>query len=166
MRIKDRPAVKGLVLKVLDERSEPEKVPDVDQAICVKVADRKKRLHRAHVIIHECALGAAAFFFLGPHFWIEIPWLGHFDILVAWSCLGAMLFSRKNKDVPAGICLGLGVLLKFIPIVLFPFLVVRRGGCRRFSSGLRSFRYLLFFFSSRWRCLCARISRWRCISVR
>jgi hypothetical protein len=68
--------------------------------------------------------------FWNPFPWIEIAIRGHFDILVALFCLGAIRAWTRGHDVRAGICLGLGVLLKFFPVVLLPFLALDRGRLR------------------------------------
>jgi hypothetical protein len=68
--------------------------------------------------------------FWNPFPWIEIAIRGHFDILVALFCLGAIRAWTRGHDFRSGICLGLGVLLKFSPVVLLPFLGLDRGRLR------------------------------------
>jgi hypothetical protein len=68
--------------------------------------------------------------FWNPFPWIEIAIRGHFDILVALFCLGAIRAWTRGHDFRSGICLGLGVLLKFSPVVLLPFLALDRGRLR------------------------------------
>ena len=68
--------------------------------------------------------------FWNPFPWIEIAIRGHFDIVVALFCLGAIRAWTRGHDFRSGICLGLGVLLKFFPVVLLPFLALDRGRLR------------------------------------
>ena len=68
--------------------------------------------------------------FWNPFPWVEIAIRGHFDILVGLSCLGAVCAQVQGRDVVAGSCLGLGVLLKYLPVVLVPFLAVAGGRLR------------------------------------
>jgi Glycosyltransferase family 87 len=68
--------------------------------------------------------------FWNPFPWIEIAIRGHFDILVALFCLGAIRAWTRGHDFRSGISLGLGVLLKFFPVVLLPFLALDRGRLR------------------------------------
>ena len=66
---------------------------------------------------------------LNPYFWAEIACYGHFDILVALCCVVAVELRLSSRDdIGAGLALGLGVLLKYLPIVLLPFLAVALGG--------------------------------------
>jgi hypothetical protein len=64
------------------------------------------------------------FWLLFPFPWIEISYLGFFDCLVALSCVAAVHARVKNRDVVAGISIALGILLKYIPIVILPFLAL------------------------------------------
>jgi hypothetical protein len=61
-----------------------------------------------------------------PYFWIEIPYYGHFDIVVAACCLGAVHCCAAGRHVASGLLLGIGILLKFFPLALLPFLVMDR----------------------------------------
>ncbi len=72
-----------------------------------------------------------------PYCWVEIAEFGHFDVLVGLLCVAAVEARVRQRDVAAGVFLGLGVLLKLMPIVLLPFLVLdgRRLRCR--SAGRR-----------------------------
>jgi hypothetical protein len=67
--------------------------------------------------------------FLNPYFWSEIACYGHFDILVAFCCVVAVLcrLMSGRRDGAAGVALGLGILLKYLPVVLLPFLVLSIG---------------------------------------
>ncbi len=72
------------------------------------------------------AIGLAALFW-NPFAWVELAFYGHFDILVGLACLGAVRARVHGRDIRAGACLAAGVLLKFLPIVLLPFLAFDRG---------------------------------------
>jgi len=61
-----------------------------------------------------------------PYSWVEQANFGHFDVLVGLLCAAAVEARLRQHDVISGICLGLGVLLKFMPIVLVPFLILDR----------------------------------------
>ena len=65
-----------------------------------------------------------------PYCWVQIPNYGHFDVLVGLLSLAAVGARVREQDVLSGICLGLGFLLKFMPIVLLPFLILDRGRLR------------------------------------
>jgi hypothetical protein len=60
--------------------------------------------------------------FWNPFPWVEVAFYGHFDLLVGLACLGAVRAWDRGRDVAAGLCLAAGVLLKYLPIVLLPFL--------------------------------------------
>jgi hypothetical protein len=68
--------------------------------------------------------------FWNPFAWVEIPIRGHFDILVGLLCLGSVRAWARGYDIRSGVCLALGVLLKYLPIVLLPFLSLERGRVR------------------------------------
>jgi Glycosyltransferase family 87 len=68
--------------------------------------------------------------FWNPFPWVEIAARGHFDILVGLLCLGAVRAWTRGYDIRSGACLALGVLLKYLPIVLLPVLAVDRGRVR------------------------------------
>jgi len=61
-----------------------------------------------------------------PYCWIETANFGHFDVLVGLLCAAAVEARVRQRDVISGVCLGLGVLLKYMPIVLLPFLILDR----------------------------------------
>ncbi len=67
---------------------------------------------------------------LNPLPWIEVAWFGHFDVLVGIACVAAVHARLRQRDIQSGISLGLGVLLKFLPVVLLPFLVLDRWRLR------------------------------------
>ncbi len=74
-------------------------------------------------------LGLFALFW-NPFPWVEIAIRGHFDILVGLLCLAAVQARLRERDILSGGCLALGVLLKYFPIVLLPFLALDRGRLR------------------------------------
>jgi hypothetical protein len=59
---------------------------------------------------------------LNPFPWWEIAYLGYFDILVGLACVAAVHWRLNNRDWLSGIFVGVGILLKFVPIVILPFL--------------------------------------------
>ena len=60
---------------------------------------------------------------LNPFPWLAIACLGYFDVLVALACVAAVHNLIGRKDGISGTCLALGILLKYMPIVILPFLV-------------------------------------------
>jgi hypothetical protein len=68
--------------------------------------------------------------FWNPYAWIEIARYGHFDVLIGMACVAAVAARTVRRDVPSGASLALGVLLKYIPGVLLPFLILDRGRFR------------------------------------
>jgi hypothetical protein len=68
--------------------------------------------------------------FWNPFSWVEVAIRGHFDILVGLSCLWAIRAWVRRRDSLSGMCLALGVLLKYLPVVLLPFLGFDRGRLR------------------------------------
>ena len=65
---------------------------------------------------------------VNPFPWVEIAYFGHWDILVAVACVAAVHARARGRDVVSGLGLAAGILLKYIPVVIAPFLVV--GGRR------------------------------------
>ena len=67
-----------------------------------------------------------------PFVWVEVAYFGHWDILVAVACVAAVHARRRGRDSASGFWLGAGILLKYIPVVIGPFLVVegRRNPAR------------------------------------
>jgi hypothetical protein len=74
-----------------------------------------------------------AFWLLNPFPWIEIAGLGFFDVLVGIACVLAIHWRLQNRDHLSAAALAGGTLLKFMPVVLLPFLLFNG---RRFRSGL------------------------------
>ena len=66
---------------------------------------------------------------LNPFPWEQIAYLGYFDILVSLACVAAVHSLVNSKDSGSGTYLALGILLKYMPIVILPFLVFSK---RRF----------------------------------
>jgi hypothetical protein len=83
--------------------------------------------NRPASLVQSVALTAT---FWNPYPWVEIAFLGHFDILVALLCLGSVNAWARRRDTASAILLASGVLLKFLPIVLLPFLAFDRGRFR------------------------------------
>jgi hypothetical protein len=54
--------------------------------------------------------------------WVLVAYLGHFDVLVGLACVGAVHSVVYRRDGLSGVYLAFGILLKFIPIVILPFL--------------------------------------------
>jgi hypothetical protein len=73
---------------------------------------------------------------LNPFPWVEIAYLGYSDVLVALTCVAAVHSLLNGKDRASGTYLALGILLKFMPIVILPFLVFSE---RRFRVRLLGF---------------------------
>ena len=71
--------------------------------------------------------------FLNPFFWILIVSYGSMDILPAVFSLSAIVFRIQRSFILSGAMLGIGVLFKYYPIVLLPFLMIDN---RRFQFSL------------------------------
>lgn len=65
-----------------------------------------------------------------PFAWVEVAIRGHFDVLVGAASVVAVHARRRDRDVLCGAALAVGVLLKYIPLVLLPFLVLDHGRIR------------------------------------
>jgi Glycosyltransferase family 87 len=76
------------------------------------------------------------FWLLNPFPWVEIAYFGYFDVLVALACVAAVHSLVGGKEAVSGTYLALGILLKYIPIVILPFLVFSE---RRFHFRVLSF---------------------------
>jgi hypothetical protein len=59
-----------------------------------------------------------------PYVWVETAYFGHFDVLVGVACVAALHARRHQRDARAGACLAAGALVKFLPVVLLPFLAL------------------------------------------
>ena len=73
---------------------------------------------------------------LNPFPWQQIAYFGYFDVLVSLACVAAVHSLVGSKDGASGTYLALGILLKYMPIVILPFLVFSE---RRFHFRLLSF---------------------------
>ncbi len=67
---------------------------------------------------------------VGPFCWVEVAYFGHFDVLVAIACALAVSYRRRDRDVASGVALGVGFLLKFLPLAVLPFLAFGRPRVR------------------------------------
>jgi len=76
------------------------------------------------------------FWLLNPFPWVQIAYFGYFDVLVALACVAAVHSLVGNKDGASGTYLAFGILLKYMPVVVLPFLV--------FSERRVHFRVLCF----------------------
>jgi hypothetical protein len=76
------------------------------------------------------------FWVINPFPWVEIAYYGQLDVLVALACVAAIHSQVRGKDISSGIYLALGVLVKYLPIIILPFLVFdkRRFHFRLFTS--------------------------------
>jgi hypothetical protein len=79
---------------------------------------------------------SASLWLLNPFPWQQIAYLGYFDVLVSLACVAAVHSLVGRKEGAAGTYLGLGILLKYMPIAILPFLVFSE---RRFHFRLLSF---------------------------
>jgi hypothetical protein len=59
-----------------------------------------------------------------PYVWVEVAYFGHWDVLVAVVCVAAVHERSRGRDVASGGWLAAGILLKYLPVVILPFLVV------------------------------------------
>ena len=67
---------------------------------------------------------------LNPLPLVEVAWFGHFDVIVGVACVAAVSACVHRRDTRSGIALGIGVLIKYVPIVLLPFLAIARPRLR------------------------------------
>src|SRR5262249_51098105 len=80
---------------------------------------------------------------LNPFPWVGIAYFGYFDVLVAIALVAAVHNVIGRRDGISGTCLALGILLKYMPIVILPFLVF---GERRLHLRLFNFCAALVIF--------------------
>jgi len=73
---------------------------------------------------------------VNPFPWVEIAYFGYFDVLVGLACVAAVHSLIGKRDGASGTYLALGILLKYMPIVILPFLVFSG---RRFHFRLLGF---------------------------
>jgi hypothetical protein len=62
------------------------------------------------------------FWLLNPFPWVQIAYFGYFDVLVALACVAAVHSFINRRDGACGTYLALGILLKYLPAVILPFL--------------------------------------------
>jgi hypothetical protein len=84
------------------------------------------------------------FWLLNPFPWVEIAYFGYFDVLVALACVAAVHNLIGSKDGTSGTYLAFGILLKYMPIVILPFLALSE---RRIHFRLLSFCFAVIIFS-------------------
>lgn len=77
-----------------------------------KAPDRSQR--GTHTVIVLCLLN--------PFPWVEIAHFGFFDVLAGIACVGAVHAARRGMDRLAGALIGVGILVKFLPVVALPVL--------------------------------------------
>lgn len=65
-----------------------------------------------------------------PYVWVEIAYYGHFDIVVGLCAVAAVEARVRRRDATCATALAAGVLLKYLPMVLLPFLALDRGRIR------------------------------------
>ena len=85
---------------------------------------------------NSVATAAGLAWLWNPYVWVELAHYGHFDVLVGLFCVGAVAARIDRRDARSGACLALGVLLKYMPVVLLPFLILDRGRFRLRLLGL------------------------------
>jgi len=73
---------------------------------------------------------ALAAWFATPYAWVEIARFGHFDVLVALLAIAAAEARARGRWKSGAAWLTAGVLLKYFPAVLAPFLALDRGRVR------------------------------------
>ena len=77
---------------------------------------------RRGLVTFSWSWGMLLLLLMNPFPWREIAYLGYFDILVGLACVAALHWQVRSKDWLSGTFLALGILLKFLPIVILPFL--------------------------------------------
>ena len=74
----------------------------------------------------DLALFGTAFYALNPLFLIEGVINAHNDIVLATFLLSAMLFTSTKKETFSFFSVLLGILIKYIPILILPFVVLKK----------------------------------------
>jgi hypothetical protein len=90
-------------------------------------------IHTVEALVARRAPGALAtlgllLWFAGPFAWVEIAIRGHFDILMALACVASVDARARGRDAASGVWLGVGVLWKYLPGALLPFLALDGPG--------------------------------------
>jgi hypothetical protein len=73
---------------------------------------------------------ATAVWFCGPYPVVELAFMGHFDVLVALLAVAAIEARARDRWRSSAGWLASGILLKYYPAVLAPFLALDRGRVR------------------------------------
>ncbi len=88
----------------------------------LRAAERATRaLQGRHLWVPWVVVG----YFWSPFFWCEIAWCGNFDILVGTLTLAAVVNACREHGARSGAFLSAGILLKYYPCTLLPFLVTQ-----------------------------------------
>jgi hypothetical protein len=64
--------------------------------------------------------------FNSPLFLVEFAKWGHMEATLSLLVVGSVVLARREKQIPAGFLLALAVCVKYLPIVLLPFLMLRK----------------------------------------
>ena len=95
-------------------------------------------------------LAGLLFLFINPFFLVTIAEQGLFDILPAICILSAIVLRTRRHFLSSGLVLGMGVLFKYYPIVLLPFIVIDRRRLQLSSLlsciGVVSSGFIISFF--------------------
>ena len=67
---------------------------------------------------------------LNPLFWVFVVDYGTHDILMAFFVLSSVVLFTKKKDALSGLLMAIAVSVKFIPLVMVPFLIFSRTRIR------------------------------------
>ncbi len=74
---------------------------------------------------------------LNPLFWIFVVTYGTNDILMAFFVLSSIFFFKEKKDILSGFLMAIAIAVKYIPIIMLPFLIFSRIHIRwRFAISL------------------------------
>ena len=99
---------------------------------------------------YSILLASILFLLANPFLWISVSMQAYFDILPATFCLTAVAFRVRRNFALAGLFLGIGVLLKYYPIVLLPILMIDNRRVRIIPAitciGLTLLGFLISFF--------------------
>ena len=62
-----------------------------------------------------------------PYVWISVAHFGMFDVLAGLAAVAGVHLAGQGRAMRAGAALAAGILLKLVPLVILPFLVIGRG---------------------------------------
>jgi hypothetical protein len=79
---------------------------------------------------------AILLWFFNPAIWLEVAFYGHFDVLVGLFCLISLVYLKRKRNVLSGLFIGLGFLLKLLPVFVIPFLVINGRDFRKWRWSL------------------------------